>query len=139
MLDRGIEQTLLPICRENGVACMSYSSLALGLLSGKIGPEREFKGDDLRKTNPRFSEENRRKIHIFAEGLEPIAKGYDLTVAQLVIAWTLAQPGITFALCGARNPAQATENAKAGQAIISEADLSRISGLVDSHVTNFDG
>lgn len=139
MLDRGIEKTLLPICRENGVACMSYSSLALGLLSGKIGPDREFKGDDLRKTNPRFSVENRQKIRVFSDALQPIAKSYDLTVAQLVIAWTLAQPGITFALCGARNPAQAAENAKAGQAIISEADLSAISDLVDSQLTGFDG
>ena len=139
MLDRGIEKTLLPICRENGVACMSYSSLALGLLSGKIGPEREFKGDDLRKTNPRFGVENRRKIHVFTEALERIAQGYDLTVAQLVIAWTLAQPGITFALCGARNPAQATENAKAGQAVIIDTDLAGISNLVDSHLADFDG
>jgi aryl-alcohol dehydrogenase-like predicted oxidoreductase len=83
--------------------------------------------------------EKRRTIQLFAEALEPLANGYDLTVAQLVIAWTLAQPGITFALCGARNPAQATENARAGQAVISEADLAAISGLVDSHLTNFDG
>jgi aryl-alcohol dehydrogenase-like predicted oxidoreductase len=55
-----------------------------------------------------------------------------------VIAWTLAQPGITFALCGARNPAQAAENAKAGQAVLSETDLATISGLADSHLTNFD-
>ncbi|MBX2805766.1 MAG: aldo/keto reductase [Hyphomicrobiales bacterium] len=137
MLDRGIEETLLPVCRENGVGCMSYSSLALGLLSGKIGPERAFKGDDLRKTKPHFSVDNREKMQGFASLLKPIAKSYDLTVAQLVIAWTLAQKGITFALCGARNPAQAVENAKAGQVTLSQGDLLTISGLVDRRLAGF--
>ena len=77
---------------------------ALGLLSGKIDPEREFTGDDLRKNNPRFSVSNRRKVSAFMEEIRPIASAHKATASQIVIAWTLQQPGITFALCGARNP-----------------------------------
>ncbi|MFD0980971.1 aldo/keto reductase [Tropicimonas aquimaris] len=126
MLDRELSDTLLPICRENGVSVMSYSSLALGLLTGKIGPERRFPEDDLRHGNPRFSVETRQKTADFAAAIAPIAEGHGATIAQIVIAWTLAQQGITFALCGARNPDQARENAGAGRLRLSEADLAEI-------------
>ena len=62
MLKRDIERDLLPVCIESGLSVLSYSSLALGLLSGKIGPERVFTGDDQRKDNPLFSLPNRRKV-----------------------------------------------------------------------------
>ena len=48
-------RSLLPLCARHGVSILSYSSLALGLLTGKIGPERKFEGDDLRIADPRFS------------------------------------------------------------------------------------
>lgn len=139
MLDRGIEETLLPICKENNIACLSYSSLALGLLSGKMGPNRTFEGDDQRKDNPRFSLENRQKISQLFEEIKPIANAYSLSIAQLVIAWTTSRPGITFALCGARNPEQAIENAKAGCVELSESDRSTIDAAVDRVLENMDG
>lgn len=64
MIDREIETELLPLTRRSGVATLSYSSLALGLLSGSIGPERVFSGDDQRRDNPRFSVGNREKVEI---------------------------------------------------------------------------
>ena len=127
MVHRAIEADLLPLCERNGVAVLSYSSLALGLLTGKIGPERAFTGDDLRIGDPRFSVANRQKVADFAREMTPIAAAHGATVAQLVIAWTLQQPGIGFALCGARNADQATENARAGAIRFDEAALVRIS------------
>nr|WP_272210908.1 aldo/keto reductase [Marinicella sp. W31]MDC2876820.1 aldo/keto reductase [Marinicella sp. W31] len=96
MVKRDIETTLLPVCLRNRVSVLSYSSLALGLLSGKVGPDRTFSGDDQRKDNPRFSLENRRKVAALMDTIEPIASACDASLAQVVIAWTLAQPGITF-------------------------------------------
>ena len=61
MIDREIETDLLPLTRQNGISTLSYSSLALGLLSGTIDPDRVFSGDDQRKDNPRFSVANRLK------------------------------------------------------------------------------
>lgn len=129
MLDRGIEATLLPVCAAHGVSTLSYSSLALGLLSGKMRPERKFEGDDLRRRDPRFSAENLRKLEPFFESLAPMAAAHGLTVAQLVIAWTLEQPGITYALCGARTALQAVENAGAGKIVLSVADVKAISDV----------
>ncbi|MGN7755303.1 aldo/keto reductase [Sinorhizobium sp. 22678] len=138
MLDREIEAQLLPVTTANGVATLSYSSLALGLLSGSIGPERVFSGDDQRRDNPRFSVANREKVTRFAEAIRPIAQEHEASIAQIVIAWTLAQPGITFALCGARNPVQALDNARAGTIRLSAEHLSTVEAAIAAELANMD-
>ncbi|WP_171126960.1 MULTISPECIES: aldo/keto reductase [unclassified Ruegeria] len=138
MVKRDIEGTLLPMCRENGVSVLSYSSLALGLLSGKIGPDRVFEGDDQRKDNPRFSMANRQKVANLMGTIAPIAEAHGATLAQTVIAWTVQQPGITFSLCGARDAAQAAENAKAGQLRLTEAETADISAQAIAHLSDLD-
>ncbi|MBO9403317.1 aldo/keto reductase [Shimia sp. R9_3] len=138
MVKRDIEGTLLPVCRENGVSVLSYSSLALGLLSGKIGPDREFTGDDQRKDNPRFSMANRQKVADLMQTIAPIAEAHGATLAQTVIAWTVQQPGITFSLCGARDATQAVENAKAGQLRLTEAEIAEIDSQARAHLSDLD-
>ena len=138
MLDRVIEETVLPVCRSNKISCMSYSSLALGLLSGKIGPAREFDGDDQRKDNPRFSVSNRRKIAVLFEEIMPIAEAHNASIAQIVIAWTIAQPGITFSLCGARNPQQVIENAAAAALVLEPEDIRLIGDALGTCLQNMD-
>ncbi len=129
MLDRGPEKELLPFCRRRRISLLAYSPLALGLLTGKIGPERSFEGDDLRRGKPRFSPENLRLARQMLGEFQPIAEGHRATIAQLVIAWTIARPGITFALVGARNPDQARENAAAGEIRLSEQEVARMDGI----------
>jgi len=138
MVTRRVEQALLPTCIENGVSILSYSSLALGLLSGRIGPDRQFSGDDQRKDNPRFSLANREKVARLMEEIGAVAKEHHATPAQIVIAWTIQQPGITFSLCGARNPVQAAENAAAGRIRLSPDELKTISEAAARHLTNLD-
>ncbi len=138
MVVRDMERDLLPFCAANNVSVLSYSSLALGLLSGKIGPDRVFTGDDQRKDNPRFSLANRRKVAALMEAIRPIAEAHSASEAQIVIAWTLQQPGITFSLCGARSPQQARENAQAGRIRLSGEELNQISEAASRHLTNLD-
>ena len=139
LLKRDIEATLLPVCREHGISTLSYSSLGLGLLTGSIGPERAFTGDDLRKGNPRFSVANRVRIARFMTSIAPICEAHRASPVQVVIAWTLRQPGITFSLCGARNPDQARENAQAGRVALSAGDLEAITASAASHLRDMDG
>ncbi len=139
MVHREIETTLLPYCAEHGISTLSYSSLALGLLSGKIGPERAFADDDQRNTNPRFSLENREKVARLMVEIQPIADAHEATLAQVVIAWTLQQPGITFSLCGARNPQQAAENAKAGRLRLQRDEIETIDLAIPRHLTGMAG
>jgi methylglyoxal reductase len=138
MVKRGLEDALLPLCRANGVSVLSYSSLGLGLLSGKIDPERKFTGDDLRKDNPRFSVPNRRKVSALMEEIRPIASAHKATGSQIIIAWTLQQPGITFALCGARKPGQAAENAAAGRLRLSSSEIQSVSAAASKHLVALD-
>ena len=138
MVKPDIQETLVPLCRENNVSVLSYSSLALGLLSGKIGPDRVFEGDDQRKDNPRFSIANRKKVARLMETIAPVAEAHRATLAQIVIAWTLQQPGITFSLCGARNVEQARENAAAGRIRLSAEELQTISEAATRNLTELD-
>ncbi len=138
MVKRDIETSLLPMATQHGVSTLSYSSLALGLLSGKIGPDRVFEGDDQRKDNPRFSEANRVKVARLMDAIALVAEEHGATLAQIVIAWTIQQPGITFALCGARNPQQASENARAGRVRLSQAETDMIGEAARRHLTDLD-
>ncbi|MFB3786850.1 MAG: aldo/keto reductase [bacterium] len=130
MLDRQLEKEILPYCLKHNIAMLAYSPLALGALSGKIGPDRKFSGDDQRISDPRFSVENRKKIMALLNEFKPFAAKYGLTIAQLVIAWTIAQPGLTHALAGARNPEQAIENAKAGEVTLAAEDIQAINQIL---------
>ncbi|ASV88299.1 general stress protein 69 (plasmid) [Ochrobactrum quorumnocens] len=138
MIDRDIEAELLPLTKANNVSILSYSSLALGLLAGTMHAERIFSGDDQRKDNPRFSKDNRLKIRTFAEDIHVVANKHHASIAQIVIAWTLAQPGVTFALCGARNPVQALENAKAGTIRLDRHDLDTIDTAIAAKLIKLD-
>jgi methylglyoxal reductase len=135
MVHRDIEAELIPLCLDHGVSILSYSSLALGLLTGKIGPDRQFSGDDLRKADPRFSAENRSRAAAFAQELAPIAKARGTSVAELVIAWTLTRPGITFTLCGARNPDQSRENARASSLVLADTEIDKVTAAAARHLT----
>ncbi len=137
MLDRQLEATNLPYCLENNIAVLAYSPLAQGLLTGKITPERKFEEGDLRNKEPRYSVENRRKVMSLLGVIQPIASDHGVSLVQLAIAWTVAQPGLTHALCGARNPEQAVENAAAGDLSLSDEELAAITRAIETHAADF--
>lgn len=123
MLDRTIEDELLPYCREKKISILAYSPLEQGLLTGRMTMETEIPAGHYRNNLPWFKPENRRRVIAMLDSWQELTKKYSCTTAQLVIAWTIQQPGVTFALCGASKPRQAEENAAAGNIIISEIDL----------------
>jgi methylglyoxal reductase len=133
MLDRKLEAEQLPYCREHHMAVLAYSPLAMGMLTGKIGPEREFGAGDIRGKQPRFSKENRTKVASLLGELQPIADRHKLSLAQLVIAWTASQPGLTHVLCGARTPEQASENAAAGSVDLPAAELKAVNEIAERY------
>ncbi len=135
-LDRAIEADRLPYCREHRIAMLAYSPLEQGLLTGKIGPDHEFAEGDQRRWKAAFSVENRRAVAAVVAELRPIADGLGLTLAQLAIAWAVCQPGLTHALCGARNPKQAIENAAAGDVELTNDELAAIDAAVAKHAAD---
>jgi len=132
MLDRQIEQELLPYCRERNISTLVYSPLEQGLLTGKIGMDRVFAEGEYRNHLPWFERDNRQRVLNMLHGWEDLINKYRCSLAQLVIAWTIAQPGITFALCGARRVKHSEENAAAGSIVLEEDDIHRMRADAES-------
>lgn len=134
MLAREIEKDQLPYCKAHGIAVLAYSPLGQGLLTGKVTGDRAFPLGDLRRNNPKFGADVQQRINAMLAKFEPIREQHNITMTQLVIAWTLAQPGLTHALCGARTAEQAIENAKAGDVVLSAEEVKRMTAAVDGLV-----
>lgn len=133
MTNRKSHLDLLSYGLEHDIAFLAYSPLHLGLLTGKIGPDREFPEGDIRKGNKAFSQENRARIGLMLDKIKPIADRHDITIAQLVIAWTAAQPGVTHVLCGARDARQASENAHAGSVTLTDEEIAAIDRVLEEN------
>jgi aryl-alcohol dehydrogenase-like predicted oxidoreductase len=131
MVKRYIEAELIPYCLENNKSILAYSPLERGLLTGKIRPGHTFAPGDHRKEVSFFKEENLQRTDEFLELLKPLAAEKHLTLGQLVILWTLQQPGITIALVGARNAEQAIENAKAIDSTLNKGEIETITDYLE--------
>ena len=123
MVKRDIEKDVVPYCIENDKAILAYSPLERGLLTGKMKPGYKFSEGDHRAGIPFYNDENLSRTNAFLEKIKPIADAKGLTLGQLVILWTLEQPGITIALVGARNAAQSVQNAKAIDKELSKEEI----------------
>jgi aryl-alcohol dehydrogenase-like predicted oxidoreductase len=130
MLQRDIEHDTLPWCRERGIAVCVYWPLMKGLLSGKLDRDFQFRPGDGRAKYPMFQGAEWQKNQDFLDALRSIARDTGKTVAQLVINWTIHQPGITAALCGAKRPEQIRETAGAMGWQLSESDIEKISAAL---------
>lgn len=131
MARRSIENDVVPYCIKQNKGILAYSPLQQGLLTGKFESGYKFKKGDNRANSVYFKEENLRKVNKILDKLKPIAEEKKATLAQLVIKWTINQPGITIALVGARTPEQSTQNAMAADLKLSTEELDFIDNLVD--------
>jgi len=113
LLQRQIEQDIIPWCRVEDVSVVSYWPLMKGLLAGKLSRDHQFREGDGRPKYPMFQGSEWEKNHDFIDELRDIADSLGKTVAQVVINWTIHQPGITSVLCGAKRPDQIEETAGA--------------------------
>jgi aryl-alcohol dehydrogenase-like predicted oxidoreductase len=126
MLQREIEAERLPWCVAHKVSVCVYWPLMKGFLAGKLPRDHRWDPKDGRQKYPVFQGEQWDRTHDFIDKLRPIAAEAGLTLAQLVIAWTIQRPGITAALCGAKRPEQIRETAAAMQVTLKAEQLARI-------------
>jgi aryl-alcohol dehydrogenase-like predicted oxidoreductase len=131
MILREIEKDLVPYCIENKKSIIAYSPLQRGLLTGKIKPGHVFSEGDHRAGLPYFSSRNIELVNAMLDNLRPLADEKRATLAQLVLCWTINQPGITIALAGARNAQQAIENANAADINLIPQEIAFISKQIE--------
>jgi aryl-alcohol dehydrogenase-like predicted oxidoreductase len=131
LIQRKIEREVLPFCRENNIGVIVYSPLERGLLAGAVGPDRVFPPGDHRAQHKFFTVENRNRVLAALEHVRPIAERHQASFAQVVINWTIHEPGITAALVGARNAEQAAHNAGALRFTLSDEERSAVRAAFD--------
>ncbi|MBD1868750.1 aldo/keto reductase [Cyanobacteria bacterium FACHB-471] len=130
LLSRSIEAEILPTVRELGIGVTAYGVLSRGLLSGRWSKERSQTAQDFRSHLPRFSGENLDRNLTLVEALREIAQAQDATVAQVAIAWVLAQGNDIVPLIGARRRDRLQEALGALDLNLSAEQLSQIEAAI---------
>lgn len=106
LLERGIEENVIPYCVKNDVSLIAYGALCRGLLSGKMNKERNFGEGDIRNVDPKFQEPRFDQYLRAVDEIEKFSReNYDKSVLAFSVRWILDM-GIDFALWGARKPEQ---------------------------------
>lgn len=130
LISRGIEQRILPVCRELGIGVTAYGVLSRGLLSDAIKPGATFAASDFRAHSPRFQGENLDRNLELVRALNEIAARKGASVAQLAIAWALTRGDDIVPLIGTRRRERWAEAARALDLSLTEDELSTIESAV---------
>ena len=127
---RDPENRVLATCVELGIGFVPFSPLARAFLSGKLRNIQALEENDMRKQMPRFREENFGKNLRLLEEFETIASDNGCTMAQLALAWLLAQGEAVVPIPGTKHVEYAVENAGAADLSLSEEDLKRVGEII---------
>jgi aryl-alcohol dehydrogenase-like predicted oxidoreductase len=130
LLERGIEDEILPFCGQEGIGVVCYSPMASGLLSGAMTRERiaALPDNDWRKHDARFNEpELSRNLAIVAR-LQTVAERHGTTPGAIAVAWTLHHPAVHGSIVGFRRPDQVEPLLAAGTIELTDDDLATIAG-----------
>jgi aryl-alcohol dehydrogenase-like predicted oxidoreductase len=130
LLSRGIEDEILPACRELGIGITAYGVLTRGLLSGHWSKDRSLDSKDFRVNGPRFNGANLDHNLALVDALRAIAEAQGVTVAQLAIAWVLSRGEDIVPLIGARRRERLTEALGALDLQLSPDERARIEAAV---------
>jgi aryl-alcohol dehydrogenase-like predicted oxidoreductase len=132
LLNRGIEDDVLPYCERNGIGVIVYSPLQSGLLSGTFTRERlaSLPEGDWRKSEPHYQPDYQepllsRNLELVAR-LRPVAERRGWSLASMAVAWTLRQPAVTGAIVGFRRPEHVEGIVAATDLQLTTADLAAI-------------
>jgi aryl-alcohol dehydrogenase-like predicted oxidoreductase len=129
---REIEDEVLPYCRTHNIGVLVYGPLAHGLLTGTLSEQTTFADDDWRSTSGVFSGDTFRRNLATVRALAIFAGDLGITVSQLAIAWTLANPAVHVAIVGARQAGHVQDSLAAAGVSLSDADLDEIDKIMSS-------
>lgn len=132
MLNRDVEEEILPYCEEQDIGVIIYSPMRSGLLTGKMTRERvqNLPSDDWRRNSSDFQEPRLSRNLELVELLEKIGREHGRSPAEVAIAWTLRHPAVTAAIVGGRRPDQVDGIIEAAEFRLGEDELERIEGFL---------
>ena len=126
LLERSVEQELVPMARELGLGITPWSPLKSGVLSGKYTRENAGQLQNGRAFAESFLNE---QAYVVIDELGAIAKAHDTTVARVALSWVHAQPGVSSTIIGARRLTQLEDNVKALDVTLGKQELERLDAL----------
>ena len=129
LFERDVE-ALLPVLDELRIGLVAYSPLGRGFLTGTAKPAGQYDPADMRNTDPRWQPGNFEGNLAAAERLRALAASKGATVAQVAIAWILAQGAHIVPIPGTRNPRRVEENVAAAELALTPADLAQIAEIL---------
>lgn len=133
LINRQIEEDILPYCLREGIGVIVYSPMASGLLTGAMTRERAARlpNDDWRRGSSNFNEPKLSRNLALVEALRDIGKRHGRSPGEIAIAWTLRNPAVTGAIVGARNAGQAAGVMRAGELSLTDKEVSEIEDFID--------
>jgi aryl-alcohol dehydrogenase-like predicted oxidoreductase len=128
LINRGVEEDILPYCLREGIGVIVYSPMASGLLTGAMTRERAARlpKDDWRSSDPEFTEPKLSRNLALVERLREIGRRHGRSPGEVAIAWTLRNPAVTGAIVGARNARQADGVMRAGELLLTDKEVNEI-------------
>jgi aryl-alcohol dehydrogenase-like predicted oxidoreductase len=124
------EEEILPVLEELGIGFVPFSPLGRGFLTGAISSTTEFADDDIRAGIPRFTTEARTANQALLDLLSGIAADKEATLAQIALAWLLAQKPWIVPIPGTRKLSRLDENLGAVSVVLTDDDLATIESVV---------
>jgi len=133
LIRRDIATDLLPWCAAHGTGVICYSPMQAGLLTDRFTATRvaSLAADDWRRGAEQFQEPNLSRNLALRDALRPIAKRHGTTVSAIAVAWTLAWPGVTGAIVGARSPEQVDGWIGAARLTLTATDVDEIAAAIE--------
>lgn len=128
------ERDIIPYCLENGIAGVTYSSIAQGILTGKFPRQPSFPPGDQRPQTVLFDPEVFPHLWEATEALKPLAAGAERSLVELAIRWVMAQPGVDVVLVGARRAEQVQSNLKAVEGSLDDGILAAMQTISDEAI-----
>lgn len=136
LLDRRVEESLLPYCEEHKITLQAYSPLEQGLLTGKITMDYEIPAGSVHENKFWWMPEHRQFALQMLSGWADLTEKYGCSLGNLVIAWVAARSKHLNVLGGARKIEQVKENAKAGDLVLEQADFERMTRDANTAIAN---
>jgi aryl-alcohol dehydrogenase-like predicted oxidoreductase len=130
LLERGVEDEVLPYAERNDIGVIVYSPMGSGMLTGGMTRERiaGLPDDDWRKTDPWFTEPRLSENLALVDRLRAVAGRYDTTPGAVAVAWTLRNPAVDGAITGFRRPDQVDPIVAGANLELTDSDVAELAG-----------